>query len=212
MRSDNSPDGLTFIEQARRAQILKATAEVVANEGFSRASLTRIAQQAGVSKGVVTYHFSGKREILDQMVSDYYQRGWDYMEPRISAEETAIGQVNAWISSQIEFFTGNSTDFFASAAITTSLRDDVAVARAAADAREAVDGMTDILLAGQQEGQLRDFNPRSVANIILRSIDSVLMSWGDATRYGQEIDIPAEISALKDFIAHAIRKDPTWET
>lgn len=206
MRSNIEPRSLTFIEQARRGQILRATAEVVAYEGFGKASLARIAQQAGVSKGVVTYHFSTKREILDEMVRDYYQRGWDFMAHRIYAEDTAVGQVRAWISTQIEFFTSNPSEFFAAASITTSLRDDAARAQSTQDNKESVDGMAEILAAGQEEGQLRDFNPHSVANIILRSIDGVLSSWANAAMNDDTLNVDEEIDALKDFIGHAIRK------
>lgn len=204
METESNPDGLTFIERARRAQILSATAEVVANEGFSRASLARIAKQAGVSKGVVTYHFSSKDEILEQMVDDYFERGWTYMEPRIEAEPTAVGQVKARIDSQLEFFTQNPTEFFAMASIMSNHRYDDGTPRYDADQQEDIAGMAEILESGQQDGELRDFDTTSVANIILRGIDGVLGSWAsDTTR-----DLSGDIDALKDFIAHAIRKAP----
>lgn len=58
--------GPTFVETARRAQIVAAAVEVLADEGFRGASLTRIAQRAGISKGLILYHFSSKEELLRQ--------------------------------------------------------------------------------------------------------------------------------------------------
>lgn len=202
MQSESKPSGRSFIEQARRAQILAATAEVVARDGFAKASLSRIAEHAGISKGVVTYHFRNKAEILEQMVLDFFNRSWEFMEPRIYAEATAVGQVNGWVSSQIEFLTGHPTEFFAMTAVIMNHPD-----RSDGDPfdlgnDEAVEGLSEILEAGQDEGQLRDFDTKKVANIILRSIDGVISSWAT----NPERDTTADIEALKDFISHAITK------
>lgn len=203
MSTKNEPDGQSFIERARRAQILTATAEVVANEGFAKASLARIAKQAGVSKGVVTYHFTNKDEILEAMVTNYFERGWGYMESRIFAEPTALGQINARVTSQIEFFTSDPTEFFAMAAIIGNHRNEDGTSPYEEGQKEDIEGLAEILEAGQQEGQLRDFDPVSVANIILRCIDGALSSW--ATNPNK--DLSGDIDALKDFISHAIRKE-----
>ena len=43
------------IEQRRRVQILRAAAEVVAEEGFEGATMRKIAERAGVSAGMLNY-------------------------------------------------------------------------------------------------------------------------------------------------------------
>lgn len=62
----------TFIERARRKQIVAATIDVIADEGFRAASVARIAERAGVSKSLVLYHFTTKDELLRQTVFDTY--------------------------------------------------------------------------------------------------------------------------------------------
>lgn len=56
----------TFTEQARRQQIVAATVEVIADEGFRAASLNRIAERVGISKPLILYHFASKDEVLRQ--------------------------------------------------------------------------------------------------------------------------------------------------
>ncbi|EXG80327.1 TetR/AcrR family transcriptional regulator [Cryptosporangium arvum] len=55
---------LTFVEQARRAQIVGVTIDVVAEHGFAKASLQRIADAAGLTKAAVLYHFPSKDAIV----------------------------------------------------------------------------------------------------------------------------------------------------
>ena len=72
MRSDSSSFGKkinrTFTETARRAQIVTAAIDTIAELGYGRASLARIAETAGTSKSVILYHFSGKDDLITAML------------------------------------------------------------------------------------------------------------------------------------------------
>lgn len=194
---------LTFIEQARRTQIIAAATEVVAEFGYAKASLARIAQHAGISKGVVTYHFRNKEEILNHLVNDYFERGWDFMEAQISAESTALGQVRSWVGAQLDFYARNRTEFLAMIEVVASHRGADGAHEFAESFEEEIAGLTEILASGQAAGDLREFEPRSVARIILRCLDGVLGSWAT----NPELDLAAERAALLDFISHAIRNE-----
>ena len=75
MRSESNPDGKkaerSFIETARRAQIMAAAIDTIAEVGYGQASLARIAETAGTSKGVIIYHFGGKDELVRELVGEY---------------------------------------------------------------------------------------------------------------------------------------------
>ena len=53
-------------EDERREQIIRGCVEVLADEGYPNASLARIAQAAGVSKGLVSHYFSDKETLMEQ--------------------------------------------------------------------------------------------------------------------------------------------------
>lgn len=55
---------LSLIEQVRRAQLIQITIDLIAEHGYAAASLTRIAQAAGITKGAVLYHFPSKNAVL----------------------------------------------------------------------------------------------------------------------------------------------------
>ena len=55
----------TFIEEARRKQIIASTILTLAKRGFVNTSLADIADQIGVTKGVISYHFDGKDDLIN---------------------------------------------------------------------------------------------------------------------------------------------------
>jgi TetR/AcrR family transcriptional repressor of bet genes len=54
----------------RRQQIARALLTVMAEHGFVRASVKKIAEEAGITPGLVHYHFENKQQILLQLVED----------------------------------------------------------------------------------------------------------------------------------------------
>ncbi len=56
----------SFIEKARRAQIMECAIETLAEVGYVKASLGQIAKRAKISKGVISYYFTNKEELLEQ--------------------------------------------------------------------------------------------------------------------------------------------------
>ncbi len=52
--------GSTFTQQKRRGQLVRCMIDAITEVGFARASVGEVERRAGVSKGVVTYHFAAK--------------------------------------------------------------------------------------------------------------------------------------------------------
>ena len=61
---DQTAGGSTFTQQKRRDQLVQCMIEVIAEAGFARASVGELARRAGVSKGVITYHFAAKDDLI----------------------------------------------------------------------------------------------------------------------------------------------------
>jgi AcrR family transcriptional regulator len=73
---------------ARRAQIIAVAVDTIAELGYGQASLARIAERAGTSKGVICYHFAGKDELVRDLVADVVTMAEAYLRPLVSAETT----------------------------------------------------------------------------------------------------------------------------
>lgn len=115
MRSKTGPDGRggTFIEAARRAQVVEAAIETLNEVGYGRASLARIAQQAGISKSVITYHFAGKDDLFDAVVSHVLVDCADFMQPRLAAADTAAAWLQARIRAELAYMWAHHANFVA---------------------------------------------------------------------------------------------------
>lgn len=206
MQSESSPGGRrrSFIEGARRAQIVAAAAHTVAAVGYAGASLSRIATQAGISKSVISYHFAGKEDLLAQVVNDFFTATEEYMSGRLARAETAAGAIRTWVGAQIDYFAEHRTTFLAVSDIAMNYRStDGARPFLDSAATEEAENVGQILRRGQEAGEFRDFDSTDVAVIISRSTEGVLGAWMSDER----IDLMAQKQTLLDFIDHAIRKD-----
>ena len=179
MRSESSPIGQestqTFTETARRAQIVAAAIDTIAELGYGQASLARIAETAGTSKGVIIYHFGGKDELMRELVAEVVARGVAYMEPQIDAEPTGAGKLRAYIESNLAFMGENRNHMVAIFEIALNARAadgsrlyDVSVQDAGVAALEQ------LLAYFQGTGEFRaGFDPHVMAMVIRAAINAV---------------------------------------
>src|SRR5215813_1857474 len=93
----------SFTETARRAQIVDCSIDTIAEMGFAKASVEQFARRAGVSKGVITYHFPNKEGIVDAIIQKAVAAGRTHMVTRIMAETSAAARLRAYIESNLEF-------------------------------------------------------------------------------------------------------------
>lgn len=64
---------------ARRVQLMDATIEVLAQRGYARTTLTEVANQAGLSHGLVNFHFQTKEKLLTETLlylAEEYRQNW----------------------------------------------------------------------------------------------------------------------------------------
>lgn len=177
MKTKNKPDGQkrpSFIETARRTQIIECAIQAIATLGYAQASLAQIAKRAGISKGVITYYFSSKEELIDQVVKDMYSAATSFMEPQIAAESTALAKLRAYLRSNIAYIASHRTQMMAIIEIVLNVRSEEGQLRYH-PGTEASDlkALEAILRQGQAAGEFRDFDPWVMAVTIRGAIDAM---------------------------------------
>jgi AcrR family transcriptional regulator len=164
----------TFIEEARRAQVVSAAINAIAELGYPAASLARIAKYAGTSKGVLTYHFENKEDLVQAVVDDVLARANEYVGARLAGEHSTPQILRAYILSNLEFFREYRNDILAVLEIYTNARDESGRRLYDLELIDASVGPLESLLReGQERGELREFDAHMMAIAIRGVIDAI---------------------------------------
>src|ERR1700683_5387265 len=122
--------GGTFTSAARRAQFVAAAIDTIAEVGYGRATLGRIAERVGVSKGVICYHFAGKDELVQEVIADIAARGGAFVYAQALTLPTAAERLRRWIASILEYTAARRPGAGAFHEIAAGSRGDAAVSAA----------------------------------------------------------------------------------
>lgn len=89
--------------EQRRAQIVDALLSVMAREGYERATIAAIAREAGLTSGLLHYHFAHKQEILVALVERLVARRDARFASRLEAASvSARARLHAFIDAHVE--------------------------------------------------------------------------------------------------------------
>lgn len=165
----------TFTETARRAQIVSAAIETIAELGYGHASMARIAERVGITKGVIAYHFDGKDELIREIVAEVLAKSAEYMVPRIAAMSTGPERLRAYIESNVGFMSEYRSHVIAVAEIARNARRTDGSSSFDPGILDAATAWLARLLAdSQRTGEFRaDFDSRVMAGAIRAAIDAV---------------------------------------
>ena len=81
MAVNNKPGIITRAEQKQhtRQKLIEATMAVIASEGFSGVTMAKVAEKAGLSRGIGNFHFQSKEQLLLETLHTLYmefENGW----------------------------------------------------------------------------------------------------------------------------------------
>jgi TetR/AcrR family transcriptional regulator, fatty acid metabolism regulator protein len=154
---------------------MTAAIDTIAEVGYGQASLARIAERAGTSKGVISYHFAGKDDLIREIVAEVLARGEAYMLPRILGQTSGPGMLRAYIESNLSFMRENRNHVLAFLSIFLNARgDDGSPLFDEKSLDHAVTSLEQLLAHFQATGDFRrDFDPHVMALAIRGAIDQV---------------------------------------
>lgn len=77
--AQTNQSGRRASKDVRRQQLIDATISVLARKGYSALTVADVAKSAGLSAGIVNFHFESKDKLLAaslQFLTDEYRRNW----------------------------------------------------------------------------------------------------------------------------------------
>jgi AcrR family transcriptional regulator len=179
----------TVTTTARRAQILAATVEVIAEVGYRQASFARIVERAELSSTrMISYHFAGKEELMAAVVADVVGSMGEFVTQRMRGIGTAAGLLRAYIEGVVAYIAANRSRMRALLEILLSGATPVEVTAG----HGAASHLEAILRQGQAAGEFRDFDPVVVATAVQRAVDGLPLLLAtnpdlDCVAYGREL-------------------------
>lgn len=189
----------TFTERARRAQIVAAATQVIAEAGYAQASVAKIAENIGVAKSIVLYHFKTKNDIIEAVVIAVFSAAAAQMAPAIAAAASPGDRLAAYIRSNVAFIEQNPIAATAMVEILTGYRspkglrlDQAAASAPPSDAGSTALDPEPIFVDGLSGGQFRELSPRFMKNALRAALDGAVWELArdpdyDVIGYGEEL-------------------------
>lgn len=165
----------SFIEEARRTQIVSATIETLADEGYLKASLSQIAKRAEISTSLIPYHFKDKDELMEQTVSEI-SHGWTrFVQEQVAQGTSAREKLHIYIESNLAYMGTRPKHFLALLEIVFNVRNKDGSLRFMVDEEDpSLMPLQQLLGEGQETGEFRMFDARNMAIAIRGTIDQYL--------------------------------------
>lgn len=168
--------GRTFTQEARRAQIVEATIETLAEIGYTKTSFTAICRHAKLSStGLISYHFREKPQLLREVTRTIVEKAGTLRTSRVAQETTYRGKLGAYISSHFDFMARYPAHARALTEIAELVRERPArelddVARSAL----SVESLVVLLEEGCRAGEFRVPDPPVLALAVQGALDNVV--------------------------------------
>jgi AcrR family transcriptional regulator len=188
---------------ARRAQIIIAAIDTIAELGYGNASFARIAKRAGISSTrLISYHFDDKAELVQAVVGAVLAEAGEYMRKRLHAAGTRTEQLAAYIESNLEFIAEHPTAIRAVIEIAANARaDDGTPLLRTESAEDPLGLLATMFRDGQDAGEFRAFDPVVMAVTLRAAIDAAAST--------PHLDPHAYAAELVTLFTLATRKEPS---
>ena len=209
MRSEKIPSGKsrTFVEVARRAQLVECAIDAIAELGLPKASLAEVAKRAGVTKTTIFYHFDNRDELIREVFISTVRQGADFMAARIGKTDSPAAELQAYIEANVDYIGTHRKHVRVLTAIAMNFTDEDGRTKLTHNASvygASLAPLQDMLQRGQHSGEFRDFATRTMAMTIRAAIDAI----GPQLSVIPDLDLEAYARDLVSLFHHATKGSP----
>jgi len=182
--------------------------DVIVDLGFARASVGEVARRAGISKGVVTYHFPAKDDLINAVIAEVLTSMEEYLGSRLRTGEFLYFPerfVAAYITAWAGYYRSHAREVLALVRIFNSFRDESGRPNSAFDARaQEIADVTRVLRMGQESGRLGSFDPHVMATVIKAAVNDLLTQFTN----NPDLDLETYAAELVALFDRATRPAP----
>ena len=188
-----------------KKRLFDATMELVGERGFADASVDEIVDLAGVAKGTVYYHFSGKNDLMGALIADRLRMMiLAFQDAAEAHRDDPRAAIEALVRAELEFLSGQNS--FSKLLLTEMWREN----RAWRDTlvwmrRDLMNVFRDVITQGVETGEFRgDIEPDFSASALFGMTATVALDW-----LSFEPDKPLEVVVRQatQMAVRALRQD-----
>ncbi|MBG9789176.1 TetR/AcrR family transcriptional regulator [Brevibacillus laterosporus] len=204
MSNNSGEEKQSFIAEARREQIIEAAIKTLDEIGYVKASLSQIAQRAGISTALISYHFSDKNDLMNHLLTKLLDSSTSYILEKVRKEDTPKRKLDTFIGASLAYQGSHPTRNSALLEIIFNARtpDNIPYYKLGDDDEDQIMyELQQILRDGQEKGEFGAFHVEVMANTIQGAIGEYM---GNAA-ITKKVDLETYTNELIDIVGKATK-------
>jgi AcrR family transcriptional regulator len=197
-----------LVKEFRTGEILRAARQVIAELGLGEASMERIAQGAGISKGTIYLYFQNKEQLLVRAVAQAFEELMARLKAAVSVADAGgagagAARLRALVQSSLEHAMENR-GFFRALMEPRGLGPESVselTRRFAVQNDQYVDFVASVVEAGARRGEFRDLPPRLVAVALAGALRGAI---AERIASGAAGEPGPDANAILDLLLHGV--------
>ncbi len=182
-------------------RILEAAVKVFARKGFSFATISEVAKEAGVADGTIYLYFKSKDDILLHFFSFKAQQVFDRFREAVACGPDAVAKLRRLVGAHLSEFQ-KDPDMALLYQVETHQGRRAAEEQIRAMSKSYQDILSEILEQGQQEGLIRrDLYVSLVRRFIVGAVEETIGTWLHSDR---SYDLATMADPLVDLFVRGI--------
>lgn len=193
MTKHRSPD-------ERADQILNAARTCFLERGYFATKMDAIAQESGLSKGGIYFHFESKREIFRALVQQEYDVTMGFIDTVVETDLDMTSKLVELAEHFIQLFASSDRPRFMVIIGEMALRDEEIAKLLRQLQINYFERICQLLDMGKQSGQLRNIDSHNCAVVLKAMIDGVQANFA----VGVDLDLEAVLAAGLDLLTNGL--------
>lgn len=191
--------------KTRRGQIIKAAEKVFARKGFTEATISDVAREAGLSDATIYEYFPSKEDLLFSIPGDTTQQGNEILSFHLNYVRGAANKLRSIIYHYLGFYENNE-DYASVVMLVLKTNRKFVDTEAYQTVREGYRLIVDIVREGMASGEFRaDLDPYLVRAVLLGTIEHQVIR---RTLLGRPASLVDLVDPLTDMVIGGIKKTP----
>ncbi len=166
MTKHRSPD-------ERATQILDAARTCFMRQGYFATKMDEIADESGLSKGGIYFHFDSKRDIFRTLVEREYNRDMEFIDSVLDTERDITSILIGLGEHFVQQLASTDTPRFTAIIAEMAIRDEEIRDMLQELQQSYIERLAEVLEHAMQEGQLRKVDPTATAMLLKAIIDGI---------------------------------------